>query len=519
MVQGQAPRLRPAQAAIWALLAGAAHALALAWPGNGQALGALQWLALAVLAHLYLRTETPRQAAFMGWCFATAQGVAATWWLYISMHQYGGMPAPLAAAAVLLLQAALGLYLAFTLGLAAWLRHRSTRRQFTLLAFSGAWLLAELARAEWFTGFPWGAAGYAHVDSALAVLAPWVGVYGMGAVSAALAMGLALAWRGPTPLMRGGVWVMSGAVLLALSQPWRAPDTTREAGRVPLTLLQGNVPQDQKFTAQRDSATLWYLQQIAQAGPGLTLAPETAIVLPPDLWPADWWAALRPQGPDRGVMVGVPWRNPTQGGWGNSVLAWGSGPPTHPTAPGADYRYDKHHLVPFGEFIPWGFSWFVHAMHIPLADFERGASPQPTWTWGGWRWAPNICFEDLFGEQLARSLAGPDSPHVLVNFSNIAWFGDTVAQAQHLNISRLRTLELQRPMVRVTNTGTTAVIDHRAVVQDLAPVWQRTVLKTQVSAREGPPTFYARWVAPWGLWPLWVLGLGLLLAAGRKKTF
>ncbi|MEY2661463.1 MAG: hypothetical protein RLZZ123_2635, partial [Pseudomonadota bacterium] len=135
------------------------------------------------------------------------------------------------------------------------------------------------------------------------------------------------------------------------------------------------------------------------------------------------------------------------------------------------------------------------------------------------RWAPNICFEDLFGEQLARSLAGPDSPHVLVNFSNIAWFGDTVAQAQHLNISRLRTLELQRPMVRVTNTGTTAVIDHRAVVQDLAPVWQRTVLKTQVSAREGPPTFYARWVAPWGLWPLWVLGLGLLLAAGRKKAF
>ncbi|MEY2620740.1 MAG: hypothetical protein RIT26_560 [Pseudomonadota bacterium] len=504
---------------VWALLAGGAHALALAWPGTGQALGALQWLALVVLAHLFLRADTPRHAAWLGWCFATAQGVAATWWLYISMHHYGGLSAPLAALAVLTLQAALALYLAFALGVAAWACGRSRERPLTVLAFAGSWLLAELARADWNTGFPSREAGYAHVDSALAVLAPWVGVYGMGALSAALAMGLTLAWHRPAPLMRGGVWVMSLALLLALSQPWRAPDTTRELSRVPLTLLQGNVPQDQKFDQQRDSATDWYLAQMLQAGPGLILAPETAIVLPTHLWPPQWWHALRPLADDRAVMVGAPWRDPQRDSFGNSVLAWGGGQTgIRLDANSADYRYDKHHLVPFGEFIPWGFAWFVRAMSIPMGEFERGASPQPSWAWGGVRWAPNICYEDLFGEQLARSWAGQDSPNVMVNFSNIAWFGDTVAQAQHLNISRLRTLELQRPMVRVTNTGTTAVIDHRAVVQDMAPVWQRTVLQSQVSAREGPPTFYARWVAQWGLWPLWGLGFGLLLWPRARKN-
>jgi apolipoprotein N-acyltransferase len=520
MVQGSPTRLNTLTTTGLALLAGGVHALALAWPHSGQALGALQVLSLAVLAHLVLDTTRPTTAAGLGWCFATAHGVTATWWLYISMHQYGGVLAPLAALAVGALQAALGLYLALALALAVGLWGPTPRRASQVAAFVGAWLLAELARAVWFTGFPWGAAGYAHVDSALAILAPWLGVYGMGAVAALLAMVLALAWRVGAPLMRGGAWVMTLALLLALSQPWRAPDHTQSEARVNLTLLQGNVPQDQKYEAQRLSAPQWYMAQIAQATPGLILAPEIALTLPTDLWPAPWWEALRPVRSDQAVMVGAPWRSPGRTEYSNSVLAW-SGlaaqssqtPATHARAGAFDYRYDKHHLVPFGEFIPWGFAWFVHAMRIPLGEFERGASPQAPWFWGGLRWSPNICYEDLFGEELARSWGGDQAPHVLVNFSNIAWFGDTVAQAQHLNISRMRTLELQRPMVRVTNTGATAVIDHRGVVQAQAPGWQRTVLQTQVEGRSGPPTFYAHWAGRWGLWPLWALAMVLLLLA------
>jgi len=252
---------------------------------------------------------------------------------------------------------------------------------------------------------------------------------------------------------------------------------------------------------------------MAQAGPGLILAPETAFALTTELWPASWWQALRPPSAERAVMIGAPWRS-TQGlEYSNSVLAFaGTVPGTN--AAGPDYRYDKHHLVPFGEFIPWGFAWFVQAMQIPLGEFVRGPSPQPAWTWAGLRWAPNICYEDLFGEELARLWSHPEGgPHVLLNFSNIAWFGDTIAQHQHLHMARLRTLELQRPMVRVTNTGVTVVIDHQGQVQAGLPHWQRAVLQSEVSGRSGEATPYARWAGAWGLWPLWLLGLlGLGLA-------
>ena len=212
-------------------------------------------------------------------------------------------------------------------------------------------------------------------------------------------------------------------------------------------------------------------------------------------------------------MIGAPWRSPQGSEYSNSVLAFaGTAPGTN--AAGPDYRYDKHHLVPFGEFIPWGFAWFVQAMQIPLGEFVRGPSPQPAWTWAGLRWAPNICYEDLFGEELARLWSYHEGgPHVLLNLSNIAWFGDTIAQHQHLHMARLRTLELQRPMVRVTNTGVTVVIDHQGQVQARLPHWQRGVLQSEVSGRSGAATPYARWAGAWGLWPLWLLGLlGLGLA-------
>ncbi len=508
MVQGQAPGLSAAHALGLGVLAGVAHALAQAWPGTGQALGALQVLSLALLAGTWWRATHWRSAAWLGWAFATAQGITGTWWLYISMHQHGGLASGLAALAVWALAAALALYLALFLGLAtAWSAHRAARWP-RVMGFGGAWLLAELARAQWFTGFPWVAGGYAHVDSALAVLAPYVGVYGMGLVAAFLGVGMALAWRERAVLMRGGLMVLALAILWALGQPWRAPDSTHAVATVPLTLLQGNVPQDEKFGAQRQSAMDWYVEQIQRTSAGLVLAPETAITFATRSWPESLWQALAPKSSDHALMIGVPWQDRDR--LANSVLAWaGRGVPG---AARPDYRYDKHHLVPFGEFIPGGFGWFVRAMNIPMGEFERGVSPQASWLWGGLRWAPNICYEDLFGEELARTFNAPRGPNVLVNFSNIAWFGDTVAQDQHLNISRLRTLELQRPMVRSTNTGVSAVIDHRGVVQSRLPNWTREVLHTRVTGRDGPPTPYARWVSAWGLWPLWALGVLLMLS-------
>jgi apolipoprotein N-acyltransferase len=139
--------------------------------------------------------------------------------------------------------------------------------------------------------------------------------------------------------------------------------------------------------------------------------------------------------------------------------------------------------------------------------------------WRGERIAPNICYEDLFGEELGARFADPASaPTVFVNLSNIAWFGDTLAIDQHLAISRMRALEFERPMVRATNTGATAIIDHRGTVTHQLERHTRGVLLGQVQGRSGAPTPYALWVARWGLWPLWLLGgLTLLAALVRRR--
>jgi apolipoprotein N-acyltransferase len=152
------------------------------------------------------------------------------------------------------------------------------------------------------------------------------------------------------------------------------------------------------------------------------------------------------------ALVGIPLGDEGQG-YTNSVLGLA---PSQPSP----YQYDKHHLVPFGEFIPPFFRWFTAMMNIPLGDFNRGVLAPPSFAWAGQRIAPNICYEDLFGEELGARFADPASaPTLFVNFSNIGWFGNTVAIDQHLQISRMRALEFERPMVRATNTGATPSYD------------------------------------------------------------
>ncbi|NLZ43189.1 MAG: apolipoprotein N-acyltransferase, partial [Comamonadaceae bacterium] len=182
-----------------------------------------------------------------------------------------------------------------------------------------------------------------------------------------------------------------------------------------------------------------------------------------------------------------------------------------------EYRYDKHHLVPFGEFIPRGFRWFTDAMNIPLGDFARGTANPPSFAFAGQRIAPTICYEDLFGEEIARRFAAAASaPTVIANLSNIGWFGDTVAVPQHLAISRLRALEFQRPVVRATNTGATAIVDHRGRVRaELAP-YTPGQLAGRVEGRTGL-TPYAAWVSRWGLWPAAAAAVFVAMAAAVAR--
>ncbi len=462
----------------------------------------LQLLCVAALAWR-VQTVAPRRAALLGAAFGTSWVASGVWWLFISMYRYGGLPAPLAAGAVLLLALTLSAYLA--LALAAASRARRGRWLADGVLFALAWLAAELARGVLFTGFPWVASGYAQIDGPLAGWAPWLGVYGIGALGAGWAALLGSAFALPAPqgrLKAGGL--LAGALLLALPGLVGPGAFTQPGGRLKVTLLQPNVAQDEKFIVERLPDTLgWVSEALRAAGGDLVIAPETAVpLLPEQLAQFDpgYWPQLQQHFAAAGApaaLLGVPLGS-FEAGYTNSVVALdASGRP--------GYRYDKVHLVPFGEFIPTGFRWFTEMMNIPLGDFARGPLNAPSYPLRGERIAPNICYEDLFGEELALRFAdAATAPTLLANVSNIGWFGDTIAVDQHLQISRMRTLELQRPMLRATNTGATVVIDHRAhVLARLAP-FQRGVLVAEVQGRSGR-TPYAAWVGTIGLWPLLLL--------------
>jgi apolipoprotein N-acyltransferase len=310
---------------------------------------------------------------------------------------------------------------------------------------------------------------------------------------------------------RRGLVSVPGLLLIALLLlPRFGPsDFTRPAGEISVALLQTNVSQDEKFAVDRmPEALAWTARELLVARADLVLAPETAVPLLPDQlaeFAPGYWASLVEHFQTSGsrALVGVPLGD-YERGYTNSVAG---------LSPAPAYRYDKTHLVPFGEFIPTGFRWFTEMMNIPLGDFNRGVANPPSFAVQGQRVAPNICYEDLFGEELARRFVDPArAPTLFANISNIAWFGPSAIDAQHLNISRMRTLEFQVPMIRATNTGATAVIDHQGrVTARLAP-YTRGVLQGRVQGREGV-TPYARWAAVAGLWPLVVGALAVVLVA------
>ncbi|HEY2256954.1 MAG TPA: apolipoprotein N-acyltransferase [Variovorax sp.] len=501
-------------------LAGLAQAASIAAPWNGQPLWWLQLLSLAALVWQLdaLRSSAataagrPRWRAGLlyGWLFSTLWLCGTFWWLFISLHTYGGLAAPLSAVAVLVLAAGLALYYALACALFVAFAPPGPLR--CAAFFAALWTLAELLRGHWFSGFPWGAGGYAHVEGPLAAYASWVGVYGIGAVAAAIATLVPLAFRH----LRGRGFAAPVALALVLlfvpalidaARGTPDDDASRSSGRIEVALLQGNIPQDEKFVPGGGIATAldWYGEQLHKATASLVITPETAVPLLPSQLPRDYLESIaaRYAGGKQAAVVGLPLGDGNA--YSNSVLGFRPGA-------GPLYRYDKHHLVPFGEFIPGMFRWFTDLLNIPLGDFRSGGLAQAPFVWMGQRIAPNICYEDLFGEEIGANFVNDaDSPTILLNMSNIAWFGDSIAIDQHLAISRMRALEFRRPMVRATNTGATAVIDHRGRVTASLPRLTRGVLVAEVEGRTGR-TPYAVWVSRFRLWPLWGLALLVVLA-------
>ncbi len=517
-------------------LAGVLQALALAWPFEGSfkgdAMGWLQFVGFVVFAALLDRSHGPRQAAVYGGVFALVWLTGSTWWLFIAMHVYGEMPSLLAGAAVLLLNASLALVYVGACALYRWLAHDGLGVAWRAMLFAAVWLLAELLRGHVFTGFPWGAVAYAHVDGVARHWASWVGVYGVCALLAFAAMwlGAQRSDRLSPPMGRlQSAWVFG--LVGALSYAWVASPSqwtdaqmqAKSTTPMRVSLVQGNVPQDLKFGAGLGMALQDYREALMRNSSDLVVLPETALPVFVHQLPPGYWEPLaqRYAKGQQVALLGVPL---VKGGtanaqqYTNSALGLLPQPLSDKPSAGQDaktYRYDKHHLVPFGEFVPWGFRWFVDTMQIPLGDFGRGDATQALLRFKDQRIAPNICFEDLFGEEIAKYFADADNaPTLMVNMSNIAWFGNTVAIDQHLHISRMRAIEMNRPMLRATNTGATAIINAQGVVTHRLPSAVKATLTAEVRGVEAAVTPYAQWVSAYGLWPLWLLGLGCVLGAG-----
>lgn len=489
-------------ALLLSLLAGAGAVAGFApfglWP--------LPIVSLAVLFGQLSLTTSVRSGFLTGLAWGLGFFLTGVSWVFVSLWVYGGMPAWLAGLATFLFCAFLALFPAMVGALQASLKDHVAPVQRALLLLPLAWGVSDWSRGWIFTGFPWLVTGYSQVpDGPLAGYAPLVGVYGVSFLLALCAALLAwgVAARGalaPRVWAAAAVVVLGGGGQALHAVRWTTPDGAPTS----VALLQGNVPQDMKWRPEKTRATLESYARMTAASPAqLIVLPETALPLFESDLPAAYRAGLDALGRHNGgdVLAGLPTGSPG-GAYYNSVVSFGSA---------ASQRYSKVHLVPFGEYIPlkavWG--WVIEVLHIPLSDFARGAIDQRPLAIGGQRVAADICYEDAFGEEIIRQL--PEAS-VLVNVSNLAWFGDSLAPWQHAQMSQMRALETGRMMLRATNTGLTAIIDAKGHVLASLPLFTAGSLSGEIQGYAGS-TPYVRWgnapvLALWG-----TLGIALLAAA------
>jgi apolipoprotein N-acyltransferase len=472
-----------------ALAAGAATVFGFAPFG----LAALPLATLTLLFSQWQDAPSARHAAATGFAFGVGLFAAGASWLYIAIRDFGGMPAPLAALAIACLVA----YLALWPAAAGWVTARFTRpRSMRRLAVAaGAFVLAEWLRGTVFTGFPWLTLGYSQIPAG--ILRGYAPIGGVFLVSLAIALAAALLVHVVFALARAarrealaaglGLAALAVTGTLLAHVAWTQP----EGAPLAVSLVQGNIVQEQKFDPRFREATYQrYLDLVAASRGRLIVLPESAFPVFSDEVPDDVLLALIRTAIARhgDVLLGMftalaPLPGSDLPRYYNTVVALGSGQPQ---------LYRKHHLVPFGETIPLEpvFGRLMRSvLSIPIAQQARGPADQPPLEVAGHKVAVDICYEDAFGSELigAARQAG-----MLVNVTNDAWYGHSIAAMQHNQIAAMRALEFGRPMLRATNTGITSAIgpDGRVVAQ--LPWYSTGILEVSVVARAGD-TPYLRW--------------------------
>ncbi len=468
------------------------------WHGGLALLASLlPVLSLAGMVFLWQRAVGERTAFKLGFIYGLGFFGAGVYWIIIALTTFGGMAIAVAVVVVAILIAYLSLYPAFV----GYTLARFFKRKYWFLALPALWALSELLRAWLFGGFPWLSLGYAQAfPSPLAGFVPLGGVYLASFFSVLLGVCLThlLQKRYIVSALSIMVVVVGGFVLMWVS--WTHP----AGALLPVSLIQGNVAQDIKFDPAFHAETYARYRGLAEKSRGrLVVLPESAFPDFADNIPDGEERAYQEMGRARhsDFLIGVFTRrfdpDKMRDDYFNSVVSLGESP---------TQLYRKRHLVLFGEKIPFEniIAPIMHALiSIPIAGQGSGAENQPPFAVAGQQAGVSICFEDAFGaEQRARTRAST----LLVNFTNDAWYGKSIATWQHHRIAALRSLESGRAMLRATNTGITSLIDHQGRTVARLPWFEEGILESEVQGRNGD-TPYLRW----GDWLVFYAALLLLL--------
>ncbi len=467
----------------------------------------LTLLAIGGLYALLRAAPDATHAVWLAWCFGVGKYAVGASWIYVSINVYGQAPPPLALLLVALFVIGLAaLFVAPLGGLYRGWRLSGDRAGWDVCAFVLAWVLLDWLSTWLLTGFPWLLPGYALLDTYAAAAASWIGVLGLGmlcvlAVTALTAALLGRRWR---LLWLAGVPL--GLALLAGSMSWVQPGAARQ-----VALVQGNI--DQAIKWQPEQALPNARAHLALSAPhwdaDILVWPEAAVTL----YPQQAEQLLQQLG-ERGrasatdVIVGMPGVTALPGGqYQVQNLALGLG-----TARG---RYAKHHLVPFGEYVPLEsmLRGLISFFDLPMSGMAPGPLEQPNIQLSSGPVAMAICYEIAYPDSV-RTRA--KAAGLLMTLSNDTWFGASIGPLQHLQIARMRAVENGRWLLRATNNGVTAIVDPQGEVVAQLPQFTAGVLRGSVRLMQGRTPFNRFGHLPLLLGML-LLGVGLLVQ--RLRVF
>jgi len=456
-------------------------------------------LIIALLGFFSFCLVTSRyRALWRGYLFGLGLFGTGIWWVYVSIHDFGGGDSISSTLLTMLLVMLWSLFPALTAFLISpvlwmtgvWLR---------ILAIPLIWVAVEYFRGYWLlNGFPWLQIAYSQLDTPLSGYAALIGVYGIGFLLAASAMVLFEIWRKKLSLHHGlifGVLIWGGGVVLQ-NVEW-----TEVLGQpIKVTLVQGNIDQAYKWQTDQMLSTLKLYQQLTEQhlDSDVIIWPETAIPAFLEQVKSTYLEPLAKIVQEHGVDLVVSLPSSGEGNsYYNSVISLAN----------MDVRYHKNHLLPFGEYLPLQplSGWVLDQLQIPLGDFAAGDDMQPLLKAGGYAFVTTICYEDAFAELVNRQV---EHAAFLVNLTNDAWFGDTAEPHQHMQIARMRAIETGRYLLRATNTGLTGFVAPNGKIVKQAPLFTTTTLTDTITPMQGL-TPYAKLGDRW----VFVGMLGLVLAA------